>query len=140
MAKYEIRDVVGDYGIFEDGECKLILNSRTNAEYIKAILEHEARHPNAAVPYRPETDETERYISANGLKRFRDEVISGKLHVSNEGDLIDLCPTADVVSRSHLVSVVLIERREVAKRLFDVIRQRLGEQIEFLSDLEKKFL
>ena len=54
MAKYEIRDVVSDYGIYEDGELKLILNSRTNAEYIKAILEHEARHPNAGVPYRPE--------------------------------------------------------------------------------------
>ena len=51
MCKYEIRDVVGDYGIYEDGELKLILNSRSNAEYIKAILEHEARHPNAAVPY-----------------------------------------------------------------------------------------
>jgi hypothetical protein len=54
MARYEIRDVVSDYGIYEDGELKLILNSRTNAEYIKAILEHEARHPNAAVPYRPD--------------------------------------------------------------------------------------
>lgn len=54
MAKYEILDVVSDYGIYEDGELKLILNSRTNAEYIKAILEHEERHPNAGVPYSPE--------------------------------------------------------------------------------------
>ena len=54
MAKYEIRDVVSDYGIYEDGELKLILNSRSNAEYIKEILEHEERHPNAGVPYSPE--------------------------------------------------------------------------------------
>lgn len=54
MSKYEIRDVVSDYGIYRDGELLLILNSRSNAEYIKAILEHEERHPNAGVPYSPE--------------------------------------------------------------------------------------
>lgn len=65
MIKYEIREIYGDWGIFEmrwgangwedaTEECLLILNSRSNAEYIKAILEHEARHPNAAVPYSPE--------------------------------------------------------------------------------------
>lgn len=54
MSKYEIRDVVSDYGIYEDGELKLILNSRSNAEYIKAILEHEERHPHVGVPYSPE--------------------------------------------------------------------------------------
>jgi hypothetical protein len=54
MSKYEIRDVVSDYGIYEDGELKLILESRTNAEYIKSILEHEERHSDAAVPYSPE--------------------------------------------------------------------------------------
>jgi hypothetical protein len=54
MSKYEIRDVVSDYGIYRDGELLLILNSRSNAEYIKEILEHEERHPNAGVPYSPE--------------------------------------------------------------------------------------
>ena len=53
MSKYEIRDVVSDYGIYKDGELLLILNSRSNAVYIKAILEHEELHPNAAVPYSP---------------------------------------------------------------------------------------
>ena len=56
MSRYEIRDMVGDYGIYEDGELRLILNSRSNAEYIKAILEHEERNPNAAVPYSPEVE------------------------------------------------------------------------------------
>ena len=28
MAEYEVRDVVCDYGVYEDGELKLILNSR----------------------------------------------------------------------------------------------------------------
>lgn len=65
MIKYEIREICGDWGIFEmrwgangwedaTEECLLILNSRSNAEYIKVILEHEDRHPNAAVPYRPD--------------------------------------------------------------------------------------
>lgn len=64
MIRYEIREICGDWAIYEvrpdaegeytESEPVLILNSRANAEYIKAILEHEARYPNAAVPYRPE--------------------------------------------------------------------------------------
>lgn len=62
MIRYKIEEICGDWAIYEVREteteggerCLLILNSRANAEYVKAILEHEARHPNAAVPYRPE--------------------------------------------------------------------------------------
>ena len=65
MLNYEIREICGDWAIWQQyetdqgGEEKilLILKSRANAEYIKAILEHEARFPNAAVPYRPEVAE-----------------------------------------------------------------------------------
>ncbi len=38
-----------------------------------------------------------RYIDADKLKKLRDDVISGKLYVKTESDLIDRCPTADVV-------------------------------------------
>jgi hypothetical protein len=31
MSKFEVRDVVCDYGIYENGELKLILNSRGSA-------------------------------------------------------------------------------------------------------------
>jgi len=62
MIRYKIEEICGDWAIYEVREteteggerCLLILNSRANAEYVKAILEHEARYPNAAVPYRPE--------------------------------------------------------------------------------------
>ena len=43
MSKYEIRDVVCDYGIFRDGECLLVLNSRRIAGYIKDLLEDDER-------------------------------------------------------------------------------------------------
>ena len=46
----EIKDVVCDYGIYIDGELALILNSRTNAEIIKQIIEVDSSIPNAAVP------------------------------------------------------------------------------------------
>lgn len=39
MLKYEIKDVVCDYDIFENDELKLILNDRRNAELILKILE-----------------------------------------------------------------------------------------------------
>ncbi len=48
MITYEIKDVVCDYGLYEDGELKLILNSRANAELIKRILEIDVSVPNVA--------------------------------------------------------------------------------------------
>ena len=48
MMTYEIKDVVCDYGLYEDGELKLILNSRANAELIKRILEVDQSVPNVA--------------------------------------------------------------------------------------------
>ena len=39
-----------------------------------------------------------RYIDADRLKQMRDDVISGKLDIENESDLIDACPTEDVVA------------------------------------------
>lgn len=50
MAGYEIKDVVCDYGLYEDGELKLILNSARNAHIIKRILEIDSSVPNAATP------------------------------------------------------------------------------------------
>lgn len=62
MIRYKIEEICGDWAIYEVREteteggeqCLLILDSRSNAEYIKAILEHEAQNPDVAVPYRPE--------------------------------------------------------------------------------------
>ncbi len=50
MVQYEIKDVVCDYGIYEDGELKLILNSAHNAHLIKRILEIDVSVPNSATP------------------------------------------------------------------------------------------
>lgn len=48
MSKYEVKDVVCDYGLFEDDELKLILNSKQNALTIKRILEVDESVPNQA--------------------------------------------------------------------------------------------
>ncbi|MBO5955752.1 MAG: hypothetical protein J6Q10_03010 [Clostridia bacterium] len=50
MAQYEIKDVVCDYGIYEDGELILILDSAHNAHLVKRILEIEQSVPNIATP------------------------------------------------------------------------------------------
>lgn len=47
--RYELKNVVCDYGIFEDGEMILLLNDYMNAEYILNILrcdEKKKRYPN----------------------------------------------------------------------------------------------
>ena len=41
--KYEVRDVVCDYGVYENDELKLILNSRRIAEKIVELLEEDER-------------------------------------------------------------------------------------------------
>ena len=64
MIRYKIEEICGDWAIYEVWEteteggkrCLLILDSRANAEYIKAILEHEARYPNAAERYFPRAE------------------------------------------------------------------------------------
>lgn len=37
--RYEVRSVVCDYGVYEDGEMILLLRERSNAEAIVKILE-----------------------------------------------------------------------------------------------------
>lgn len=49
--KYEVKDVVCDYGVFEDGELKLILNSHANALKIVEILKTDQSIPNAATVF-----------------------------------------------------------------------------------------
>lgn len=43
MAEYEVRDVVCDYGVYEDGELKLILNSKRIALQIAELLKEDDR-------------------------------------------------------------------------------------------------
>lgn len=43
MAKYEVRDVVCDYGLYYDGELILILNSKRIALEIVALLNEDER-------------------------------------------------------------------------------------------------
>lgn len=46
MRKYKVKSVVCDYGVFEDEKLipELILNSRSNAELIRNILEADEKH------------------------------------------------------------------------------------------------
>jgi hypothetical protein len=43
MSKFEVRDVVCDYGVYEDEDLKLILNSRRIAEQIVFLLQEDER-------------------------------------------------------------------------------------------------
>ncbi len=44
MTKYEVKAVVCDYGIYENGELRLIVNSQANALLIKYVLEQDLKH------------------------------------------------------------------------------------------------
>lgn len=44
MASYTVNSVVCDYGVFEDGELKLICSSRRNALLIKDIMEKDQKY------------------------------------------------------------------------------------------------
>ena len=43
MIEYTVEDVVCDYGVFENGELKLITNSRGTAEKIVELLKEDER-------------------------------------------------------------------------------------------------
>ena len=44
MANYEVKPVVSDYGLYENGELKLICSHRGNALLIKAIMEKDYKY------------------------------------------------------------------------------------------------
>lgn len=44
MSKYDVKPVVADYGLYENGELRLICSSRRNALLIKAIMEKDDRY------------------------------------------------------------------------------------------------
>lgn len=51
MVKYEVKPVVCDYGVFENGELKLILDCRSNAETIVNILKADLEGKEIEVDY-----------------------------------------------------------------------------------------
>ena len=44
MTKYEVKALICGYGIFENGEFKLVVNSKANALLIKYVLEQDLKH------------------------------------------------------------------------------------------------
>lgn len=44
MTKYEVNALICGYGIFENGEFKLVVNSKANALLIKYVLEQDIKH------------------------------------------------------------------------------------------------
>lgn len=127
MIKYEIREICGDWALYEVREteteggvkCLLILNSRSNAEYVKAILEHELRYPNAAVRYFPRA---ELMSDAEVLAVFR-------MCATDEVGACDKCPLKgrDVC------------REEINRRVLEMAEKYLkyGREIEFIHDVRE---
>ena len=70
MLKYEIKDVVCDYGIFENDELKLILNDRRNAELILKILELDM---NKSVDYNSLFNKAEMLLNSSTERRFEEK-------------------------------------------------------------------
>lgn len=63
--KYEIREICGDWALdihWGKETITLFFNSRNNAELVKAVLEWEDAHPNAAVPYKPTLTPTNEWM------------------------------------------------------------------------------
>ena len=79
-----------------------------------------------------------RYINADELKRLRDDVISGKLDVKTESDLIDMCPTADVVPRTELAREIFAD---INKLLDAYLLEGMctSEFEELFAELQKKY-
>lgn len=68
MGKYEVRDVVCDYGVFENGEMVLICNSRRNALLIKAIMEKDCNASDFATgDYNFNSKDFEAFLEENNL-------------------------------------------------------------------------
>lgn len=66
MARYTVKSVVCDTGVFEDGELKLICNSRSNALLIAAIMEKDGLCNRS--DYTFNLIDAKRYLDTNGMR------------------------------------------------------------------------
>lgn len=86
MAEYEVRDVVCDYGVYEDGELKLILNSRRIALQIVELLKEDERihiELNPIKDYPPYLDRPKHKPTPK--ERGAEEAIKEKFGIVEEG-------------------------------------------------------
>lgn len=69
MSNYDVKDVVCDYGLYENDNLALICNSRRNAFLIKAIMEKDSRLSRNQDNSYEFTDEDFRSFAANYNKK-----------------------------------------------------------------------
>ena len=68
MSKYDIKAVVCDYGIYENDELKIIVNSQANALLIKYVLEQDLQHKVAIADLLEKTSKKKRKFRAMTYK------------------------------------------------------------------------
>lgn len=117
MAEYEVRDVVCDYGVYEDGELKLILNSRRIAEQIVTLLKEDERLNQMLSHYRALVDEYGE----------RDAYVSG---YDDSIDTIQNFPTADVVPRSEVARDI----QAFEKKVNEIYNRYVFEDTDYAED------
>ena len=88
MTAYEVRDVVCDYGVYENDELKLILNSRRIAEKIVELLKEDDRK-DRELNSMPEKVKTENGYLECPECRTDIEIDKGKSHCIVCGPALD---------------------------------------------------
>lgn len=68
MSKYDIKAVVCGYGIYENGELKIIVNSQANALLIKYVLEQDLQHKIVIADLLEKTSKKKRKLRAMTYK------------------------------------------------------------------------
>lgn len=70
MSKYDIKAVVCDYGIYENDELKIIVNSQANALLIKYVLEQDLQHKVVIADLLEKTSKKKRKFRAMTYKEY----------------------------------------------------------------------
>lgn len=99
MTAYEVRDVVCDYGVYENDELKLILNSRRIAEKIVELLKEDDRK-DRELNSMPEKVKTENgYLECPECRKEGGGIMSEKERlielIDDFGDDVALCDICD---------------------------------------------
>lgn len=116
MSKYDVKAVVCDYGIFENDELKIIVNSQANALLIKYVLEQDSQHKVVIADLLEKMSKKKRKFRAMTNAEFCDKWRKNHLFcksIGSDGYCCPISPTGNCFRESFLNKPYIINGKYI---------------------------
>ena len=143
MARYEVKDVVCDYGIYEESELVLILNSKANALMIKEILEDDEKtgFPTKLFVPRSEVEEIVKFKDmAYAELRSYNEELKAKLDQAKQEVAEQIFEEIDKIIEEKYNRFVFKPQQYDSDEEVEAIVNYNDVIVDSLAELKKKYI